>query len=152
MVHRVEIVGADALARCIEIRTEVFVVGQGVPEALEVDGLDGDATHFLAWPAEPPDAAAVGTMRLRTVEGEAKFERVAVLEAWQGRGVGRALMDAAEREAGRRGLARGRLNAQVAVIPFYEELGWRAEGGVFDDAGIPHRAMRKRIARVPSEG
>ncbi len=33
------------------------------------------------------------------------------------------------------------LDAQVQVIPFYEKLGFVAEGPVFDDAGIPHRRM-----------
>jgi predicted GNAT family N-acyltransferase len=27
-------------------------------------------------------------------------------------------------------------------VPFYERLGFRSEGGVFDEAGIPHVRMR----------
>jgi predicted GNAT family N-acyltransferase len=33
------------------------------------------------------------------------------------------------------------LHAQVAVIGFYDRLGFRAVGPVFDEAGIPHRKM-----------
>ena len=34
------------------------------------------------------------------------------------------------------------LDAQIQVIPFYERLGFVAEGDVFLDAGIEHRRMR----------
>ena len=34
------------------------------------------------------------------------------------------------------------LDSQVPVIPFYEALGFVAEGEIFPDAGIPHRHMR----------
>ena len=37
-------------------------------------------------------------------------------------------------------------DAQVRAIGFYERLGFRAEGGEFLDAGIPHRRMRLRLA------
>ena len=58
-------------------------------------------------------------------------------------GVGRALMDALEAEALRRAWRPLRLHAQQAAIPFYEALGYRATGPVFDEAGIPHRRMEK---------
>jgi predicted GNAT family N-acyltransferase len=37
------------------------------------------------------------------------------------------------------------LHAQVQALPFYEKAGFRAEGEVFDEAGIPHRRMRKAL-------
>jgi len=94
------------------------------------------------------DGQPAGTARLRVVEGLAKAERVAVLERFRGAGVGAALMRALEGEARRRGLDQMVLHAQVRVIPFYERLGYAAHGPVFDDAGIPHRAMRKRLVQA----
>jgi hypothetical protein len=38
----------------------------------------------------------------------------------------------------------------MAVIPFYERLGWRAYGPEFVEAGIPHRAMEKADPSVPA--
>jgi predicted GNAT family N-acyltransferase len=35
------------------------------------------------------------------------------------------------------------LHAQTSVVPFYERLGYTAEGPVFDEAGIPHRKMSR---------
>ena len=34
------------------------------------------------------------------------------------------------------------LHAQIRAEAFYARLGFVAEGGVFEDAGIPHRCMR----------
>src|SRR5687767_301516 len=82
------------LEPCRRVRHEVFVVGQGVPPELEVDGLDPACAHFVA----RLDARVIGTARLRAVEGSAKAERVAVLEADRGAGAGRALMAVLETE------------------------------------------------------
>lgn len=136
------------------IRRRVFVEEQSVPESLEWDGLDEDAEHFLAWRAgdgDAPDAAgaALGTARLRIVEGEAKAERVAVLRSARRAGVGAALMAALEDRARALGLRRMRLNAQVDALPFYEGLGYAATGPVFEEAGIDHRAMHKSLDPEP---
>ncbi len=126
---------------CLTIRREVFVRGQNVPEEIEIDGLDPGCTHFLA----RVDGHPVGTARLREVNGEAKAERVAVLEPWRGCGIGRHLMRATEAEARASDLQGMVLNAQVSVIPFYERLGYRAEGEIFLEADIDHRTMRKNL-------
>lgn len=151
---------AAALAACRAIRREVFIEGQGVPAELEWDGLDESAEHFLLYvdthgpappgadPVEP--ARAVGTARLRCVDGVGKAERVAVRAARRGQGLGRALMEAVEAHARSRGLREIRLHAQLPVVRFYEALGYRAEGDVFDEAGLPHRAMSSRpLAPLP---
>ncbi|MFQ5697110.1 MAG: GNAT family N-acetyltransferase [Myxococcota bacterium] len=136
-----EWVGPEALAPCLEIRRQVFVLGQGVPEEVDRDSLEEDAAHLLIRIRGRP----VATARLRYREDAARAERVAVLEESRGRGLGRALMDALEREARRRKLRRMTLHAQVAVVRFYERLGYEAEGPVFEEAGIPHRAMSKAL-------
>ena len=143
MAPRVEAgpVGLEALPTCFAIRHEVFVVGQNVPTDLEVDGLDETCSHVMVW----VDGVPVGTARLREVDGAGKVERVAVLEAHRGEGLGRLLMHELEALARDRGLSKAKLNAQTWVIPFYEKLGYVAYGPEFDDAGIPHRAMRKPL-------
>jgi predicted GNAT family N-acyltransferase len=136
--------GPDEFQRCLAVRREVFVEEQDVLWEEEVDGLDPECVHFLALTKDD----AVGTGRLRfTPEGEAKPERIAVRSSWRNRGVGRALMEAIEAEAERSGRRELLLSAQVRVIPFYERLGYRAEGPEFLEARIPHRMMRKRLDR-----
>jgi predicted GNAT family N-acyltransferase len=133
----------DEIERCLDVRREVFVAEQRVPSEIEIDGRDADCTHFLAFVGDD----AIGTARLRiTEDGHAKAERVAVRRVARGSGAGGALMRAIEREALALGHDRLVLNAQVAVLPFYERLGYTIDGPEFLEAGIPHRAMSKRLS------
>ncbi|MDX2221098.1 MAG: GNAT family N-acetyltransferase [Rhodospirillaceae bacterium] len=137
---------ADRAARaaCFAVRKAVFCVEQQVPEHLEWDGLDDACRHFLA----EDGGVAVGTARLRPYDNgtAAKIERVAVLRTARGRGIGLLLMQAALDDAWARGFAAAVLNAQTAVEGFYAQLGFRSEGEVFVEAGIPHIHMRLTLA------
>src|SRR5262245_30017996 len=132
-------VEAPDLPACVAVRRRVFIEGQGVPEEIEIDGRDGDATHFLA----TVDGLPVGTARLRAYEGRAKVERVAVLAEHRTSGIGRALMEAVEAAARSRGFTHALLHAQVPVAEFYERLGYCPEGATFLEADIPHVRMTK---------
>jgi predicted GNAT family N-acyltransferase len=130
-----------------EIRRRVFVEEQRVDPHEEWDAHDEAGTktlHFVAHEGE----RALGCARLRWLDDAAKIERVAVLPEARERGLGSALMEAADAAAWRRGAARLRIHAQTAVIPFYERIGWRALGPEFVEAGIPHRRMEKNEPRA----
>jgi predicted GNAT family N-acyltransferase len=129
------------LAECFALRHEVFVLEQGVARDLELDGLDASARHWIARCGE----SIVGTARARTIGRDAKAERVAVRSDRRGAGVGRGLMTAIEAWARTAGLDAVRLNAQADAVPFYEGLGYAIEGPEFEEAGIPHRSMRKML-------
>ena len=68
------------------------------------------------------------------------------MAAARGIGIGRLLMRAVEEETRTRGIAELILGAQHIAIPFYEAIGYEAFGEDFDDAGIPHRMMRCKLA------
>ncbi|MFE6267670.1 GNAT family N-acetyltransferase [Streptomyces goshikiensis] len=138
-------------AACFAVRTEVFVIEQSVPESIEYDAYDAVAVHVLA---EGPDGAPLGTGRLlygpealaKTGSPEVgSLGRLAVTKAARGLGVGVALVRAIEAEAGRLGLAAVDLGAQTHALGFYERLGYEAYGPEFQEAGIPHRSMRRRL-------
>lgn len=139
-------------AACFAVRSEVFVVEQSVPESIEYDAYDADAVHVLA---VGPDGAALGTGRLLHGDaalaktggaaGVGSLGRLAVRKAARGLGVGVALVRAIEAEAARRGLDAVDLGAQTHALGFYENLGYTAYGPEFQDAGIPHRAMRRPL-------
>ena len=133
--------GAE-LATCFEIRRIVFVEEQGVSREEEFDDLDATCVHFLA----RRDGEAVGTARLHPQSDVGKAQRVAVLARARRGGVGAELMLAIETEAHRLGLSQVVLHAQTSAIPFYESIGYRAEGEEFVEADIPHRFMRKILA------
>src|SRR5512139_3165683 len=105
-----------------DIRYEVFVVEQGVPEALEWDGIDGRCAHALAL-----DVAghAIGCGRLLP---DGHIGRMAVRAPWRGRGVGRAILDVLIGLARQRGDPSVVLNAQTQAMPFYARAGFVASG------------------------
>jgi predicted GNAT family N-acyltransferase len=139
------------LALAKQVRREVFVVEQEIPEELEYDTLDATSTHLVAAAA---DGSPLGTARL--ISGAEAYEltgvddrvllgRLAVVKAARGTGLGAALVRAVE-EAGRAlGAKECELHAQVRAMGFYERLGYVAEGPVYDDAGIPHRTMVRAL-------
>ncbi len=122
------------------VRIEVFITEQAVPEDEEWDDQDRVSQHFLACAA---DDDVIGTARL-TPTGQ--FGRIAVLRPWRGRGVGAALLRSALEAASMRGLTEVTLAAQVHALEFYARAGFEPYGEVFDDAGIPHRWMRRDLA------
>jgi len=134
-------VGIENLSICLALRRAVFVDEQGVDPAVDADGRDEECTQFLAWASGMP----IGTARLRVVDGRGKAERVAVLDDYRGHGVGRTLMDVVEAGARARGLDTVFVHAQRAAVSFYARLGYAATGEEFDEAGIPHQAMQKRV-------
>ena len=127
---------------CYDIRKAVFVQEQAVPLELEMDEYDDLATHFLLRDAE---GTPLATARLLDKHGLAKIGRVAVVQEARGQGLGRRLMQFVISEAQRRGFTEAVLDSQTYAIPFYERLGFVAEGEEFDDAGIPHFLMRRAL-------
>ncbi|MBQ0718888.1 MAG: GNAT family N-acetyltransferase [Gammaproteobacteria bacterium] len=118
----------------MDIRRQVFIDEQGVPEAEEFGAEDNSATHWIAYGA---DNVPMGTARLL---GD-KVGRMAVLKAHRQRGVGSALMRQIIRYAAKTGLERIQLDAQLHAIPFYEGMKFATDGAIFDDVGIPHQHM-----------
>ncbi|WP_299372612.1 GNAT family N-acetyltransferase [uncultured Tateyamaria sp.] len=132
----------DDLATCLELRRVVFMKEQGVSEADERDGRDGDALHVLA----TRDGVALGCARILVAEGVAKIGRVCVLQEARGTGLGAAIITACLDVArAQPGVTRAKLGAQIHALAFYEKLGFTAFGPVYDDAGIPHRDMDRDL-------
>jgi predicted GNAT family N-acyltransferase len=126
----------------IAIRMQVFVEEQNVPADIEMDAYDSIAIHLAALDGD----AVIGTCRLIKKGTALKVGRVAVLKNHRGQGIGRLLMEAALARARTEHFASCELTAQVPVIGFYEKFGFTPHGNIFDEAGIPHRAMTLRLA------
>jgi predicted GNAT family N-acyltransferase len=129
--------------QALALRHAVFVVEQGVPAELEPDAADAGADHVLV---ADPAGKVVATGRLvRLDAGTGKVGRMAVARGARGRGAGRVVLAELERVARERGMAEVVLHAQLSARGFYDRLGYAAEGPVFEEAGIEHVAMRKRL-------
>jgi predicted GNAT family N-acyltransferase len=121
------------------IRYAVFVDEQKVPTEIELDDWDALSLHALALDAQ---GRVLGTGRLLP---DGHIGRMAVLQSARGQGVGTALLRALLQAARARGDREVVLSAQTHAMPFYEKAGFIAEGDEYDDAGIPHRQMRRRM-------
>jgi predicted GNAT family N-acyltransferase len=121
------------------IRYAVFVDEQKVPAEIELDDWDALSLHALALDAQ---GRVLGTGRLLP---DGHIGRMAVLQSARGQGVGSALLRALLQAARARGDREVVLSAQTHAMPFYEKAGFIAEGDEYDDAGIPHRQMRRRM-------
>ncbi len=130
------------------IRMIVFVEEQAVPPEEELDLLDVTATHFrvrVASARHLPECIVATARAVDKGHGTAKIGRVAVLKEYRGRGIGFSLMRYIEQYAADAGFRESLLEAQCHAIPFYEKLGYVAEGEIFLDAGIEHRLMRRTL-------
>jgi predicted GNAT family N-acyltransferase len=135
----------EAFSEMQAIRREVFQEEQGVDPALEFDGLDETAVHLLAYLDEHP----VGTARIRYLDGHtAKIERLAVLSPARGLGIGKQLMVKAIDVAEQSNVQDVVVNAQEYVKALYEKLGFEQLGESFEEAGMPHVKMRKRLEQI----
>ena len=121
------------------IRYEVFVVEQKVPLDMEWDEMDARCVHAVAYDAE---GQAVGTGRLLP---NGHLGRMAVRRAVRGHGIGARMLEALVDAARARGDREVMLNAQAQAEPFYERFGFRREGEIFMEAGIPHIHMRRTL-------
>ena len=121
------------------VRRAVFIDEQGVPDTLEWDEYDAVSTHWLALDG---DGSPIGCARLLP---DGHLGRMAVLPAWRGHGVGRALLDAVLHAARMRGDRLLRLSAQTHAAGFYARAGFLADGPAYEEAGIPHVAMQKTL-------
>jgi len=135
----------EALSAVFALRMLVFVEEQLVPAEEELDAYDVTAIHFMvrlrtAPTGEPPHIVATARL-VDKGNGVGKVGRVAVMAENRRQGLGAALMRYIADYAGKMGIRRLELEAQCYAIPFYEKLGYVAEGEVFLDANIEHRRM-----------
>lgn len=134
------------------IREIAFIEEQRIAPEIERDVADESAFHVLAYEHNH----AVGTGRLVVdvpIEGEpgrwGRIGRIAVMKSSRGKGLGKQILDALESEAARRGLDAVMLHAQIWLRGFYERSGYTAVGESFEEAGLPHIRMIKKLEAAP---
>ncbi len=116
------------------IRLAVFVHEQKVPEELELDDDDPTAWHAVVF----KDGQAIATGRLLR---NGKIGRLAILREYRGLGLGSELLKTLVSYGRQEGIKQFFLHAQTSAIGFYERLGFKAIGPVFNEAGIDHIKM-----------
>ncbi len=121
------------------LRQRIFIQDLDIPENLEWDGRDSAAIHLLA---ENPEGEAIGSARLLQ-QGQAS--RIGVLPEWRGKGVGTLLTQALLEIANDHHMPHIFLYAHQNTLPFYQALGFAAEGGIQLMAGMPHQLLTRKV-------
>ena len=120
------------------IRYEVFVDEQNVPEELEIDGLDGEAKHVLAF----VDGVPIGTGRILD---DGHIGRVAGLKDYRGFGIGKLIMKELIKWAQDLTLKKVWWTSQWHAHSFYLDLGFVCVGDIYKEAGIDHIKMYRLL-------
>ncbi len=120
------------------IRCKVFVGEQKVPEELEIDGLDDQAKHVLAF----VDGVPIGTGRILS---DGHIGRVAVLKDYRGLGIGKSIMKDLIKWAQNMNLEKVWLSSQWHAHSFYLDLGFVCVGEIYKEAEIDHIKMFKTL-------
>ena len=138
-LHVQKAINKDELEKVFAIRKLVFVDEQGCPPELEYENEDV-SHHFLALSDHQP----CGACRWRKTDKGYKLERFAVLQSHRGQGVGRALIATALADLPS-DATYIYLNSQLDAMSLYAKFGFVAQGDQFEEAGIQHFKMVKKL-------
>ena len=117
------------------IREAVFIREQGVPEALEWDGLDESCRHALALSLQGDD---IGCGRMLP---DGHIGHIAVLPQWRKQKVGTAIVEALLDYARAHDYPQVSVDVPPHYVPFYRSIGFAGRGKTPKNAGLPHIRM-----------
>lgn len=103
------------------IRYQVFTLEQQIPTELDLDGLDEESIHALVKVQGEPIATARLTMK---GDGSSIMARVAVMEAYRGKGVAPKVVQALVAHAQNSGAESIEIHAHAYLRSYYERLGF----------------------------
>ncbi|WP_432453971.1 GNAT family N-acetyltransferase [Agarivorans sp. QJM3NY_29] len=104
-----------------KIRNEIFVREQGIPLHLDLDGLDSNAYHSLAY----IDDLAIGVARLALTENNnAVMARIAIKKDYRGNGVATKLIDSLIDKAKQLNINSIEIHAHEYLKEYYENFGF----------------------------
>lgn len=138
MITSAFIPGTGDIAEAKEIRREVFIEEQLVPEEEEFDAFDAQALHLMVYVDEEPAAAG----RIWHDGEDFRIGRLAVRKRFRGKKIGDLALRLLLYKAFGSGAQCVNISAQTYIVPFYRKFGFKEYGGEYMEAGIPHMAMK----------
>lgn len=92
------------------------------------------------------DNIMVGGLILAPIDNDTiRLMQVAVDTKYQGEGVGRELVQYAEKRSKEAGYTHIIMHAMLSVVHFYEKMGYHQEGDIFEERGITFAKMVKDL-------
>lgn len=126
-----------------DLREEVLRKPLGLSLKNEDLTWDNEDIIFIA----EQNGKVIGCLMLHDVGNKTvKLRQMAVYDSWQGMGIGRMLVEAAEKYAAQSGYDQVVLHARKGAMGFYTTLGYLPFGDEFMEVGMAHNAMKKYIS------
>ena len=129
----------------IDLRHKILRIPLGL--TFTEDQLSVDKCDTLLGAFVEKDNKLIACCILSKVDNEIiKLRQMAVLEVFQGKGVGKQLIEFAEKTALKQGFLKIIMNARKNVEGFYQKLGYNIIGDEIIEVTIPHYKMEKTIS------
>ena len=129
----------EDLTDAFQLRREIFIEEQNIPEYLEFTGDDSEYKHLIIY--EEGTSQATGRMRFTDAQ-TAHFGRICVRKQRRGAHLGEFLVKIMMEKAFQEGALIAEIDAQEQAARFYEKLGFVRTGPVDEPSGIPHCRMQ----------
>lgn len=126
----------------VQLRTDVLRKPLGMQFSPEE--LDAEKNNILIGAFEEEKILGC-CMLIREEDKEIRLRQMAVLKNLQGKGIGRAILQFAENIARDSGFKKITMHARKSASGFFEELGYKICSEEFDEIGIPHYEMEKKL-------
>jgi GNAT superfamily N-acetyltransferase len=146
IIRRATAADVPAIERIVHDAYAIYIARIGKPPGPMLDNYAARVAAAEVSVCADGDQIA-GILVLEPAPDYLLLDNIAVAPGWQGRGVGRLLLDFADAEARRVGYAELRLYTHVLMhenIALYTRLGWQ-ETGRGEQAGFQRVFMRKPV-------
>lgn len=137
----------DDLTDVYDIRRKVFINEQGVCEEEEFDSYDEIAIFCVVYELndkgvniENPNSVATGRLAMLE-DGSYKIGRIAVLKEYRGKKYGDMVVKMLVNKAFLSGASKVYVGSQVQAKGFYQSIGFREYGDIYQESGIDHIGM-----------
>lgn len=126
-----------------DLRWRILRAPWNQPKGSEQDELEGQAIHIIA--VEENKIVGCGRAHFNS-NIEAQIRYMAVENEWQGKGIGKMILDELEKRVIEKGAKKIVLHARESVVKFYEKNGYNIVKRSHTLFGsIPHYLMEKEI-------
>jgi predicted GNAT family N-acyltransferase len=133
--------GSESYLAAVRLRDAILVNPAGIVTTAEDVAAERDLIHV----AGLLDGEVVATCLLLPEDGTIRMKRVAVASRLQGGGIGTRMLRFCEAHARTIGAAELTAHARETAVRFYVKNGFATEGAYFEEAGIPHVVVWKRL-------
>jgi predicted GNAT family N-acyltransferase len=127
----------------VHLRELVLRLPLGMRFSAEELELENDTYHIAAYDENKKIVGAVMLVPLSSTK--LKMRQVVITEDWQGRGIGKELIEFAETFARSKGYEIIEANARQTALGFYEKLDYHKQGKEFMEVGIAHMKVEKKL-------